>query len=159
MRGAIVARQVLAVMLLVAVFSSIIAARTDRVASALPDWRPYIEAGKTVALALTTIDYRTVDRDVQHILDNATGVFYDDFKSRSAAFTQVVLDAKSTSTSTITETRMDSHDASQLRVFVALTTTTTNEGQPSPPPRDWRLVITVQKVGEAYKASNVEFLR
>jgi hypothetical protein len=159
MRGATVVRPVLAVMLLVAVFASIGTARTDRVATALPDWRPYIEAGKTVALALTTIDYRNVDRDVQHILDNATGVFYDDFKSRSAAFTQVVLDAKSTSTSTITEARVESHDASQVRVFVALTTTTTNEGRPSPSPRDWRLLITVQKVGEAYKASNVEFLR
>lgn len=159
MRGATVVRPVLAVMLLVAVVSGIGTARTERVATALPDWRPYIEAGKTVALALTNIDYRTVDRDVAHILDNATGVFYDDFKSRSAAFTQVVLDAKSTSTSTITEARLDSHDASQVRVFVALTTTTINEGQPSPPPRDWRLLITVQKVGEAYKASSVEFLR
>ena len=54
-----------------------------------------------MALALTTVDYRTVDRDVQHILDNATGVFYDDFKGRPTEFTQVVLDAKSTSTSTI----------------------------------------------------------
>jgi Tfp pilus assembly protein FimT len=159
MRGATVVRPVLAIMLMVAVFSGIGTVRTDRVATALPDWRPYIDAGKTVALALTTIDYRTVDRDVQHILDNATGVFYEDFKSRSAAFTQVVLDAKSTSTSTITESRMDSDDANQAQVFVALTTTTINEGQPSPPPRDWRLLITVQKVGETYKASNVEFLR
>lgn len=146
-------------MLLVAVCCGIGTARTDRVATALPDWRPYIKAGEKVALALTNIGYRTVDRDVQHVLDNATGVFYDDFKSRAAAFTQVVLDAKSTSTSTITEARLDSHDAGQARVFVALTATTINEGQPSPPPRDWRLLITVQKAGEAYKASNVEFLR
>jgi hypothetical protein len=158
MRGMTVVRVLLAVVL-VAAFASIGTVRTNRIATALPDWRPYIEAGKTMALALTTIDYRTVDRDVQHILDNATGVFYDDFKSRSAAFTQVVLDAKSTSTSTITEARMDSHDASRARVFVALTITTTNEGQPSPPPRDWRLLITVQKLGEAYKASNIEFQR
>lgn len=111
-----------------------------------------------LALALTTIDYRTVDRDVQHILDNATGIFYDNFKSRSAAFTQVVLDAKSTSVGTITESRLDSTDAGTVKVFVAVTITTTNEGQPPKPPRDWRLIITVQKVGDAYKASNVEFL-
>ena len=47
-----------------------------------------------------------MDRDVQHVLDDATGVFYDNFKTRSAAFTQVVLDAKSTSTGTITESRL-----------------------------------------------------
>jgi hypothetical protein len=158
MRGATVIRAVLVLHLLVALFASIGTVRIDRIASALPDWRPYVEAGKTVALALTTVDYRTVDRDVQRILDNATGVFYDDFKGRSAEFTQVVLDAKSTSTSTIAEARLDSHDAGQARVFVALSTTTTNAGQPISPPRAWRLLITVQKVGEDYKASNVEFL-
>jgi Mce-associated membrane protein len=67
-----------------------------------------------LALALTTVDYRTVDRDVQRILDNATGAFYDDFNGRSAEFTQVVLDSKSTSTSTISEARLDSHDAGQV---------------------------------------------
>ena len=45
-------------MLLVAVFASI---------------------GGRSALALTTVDYRTVDRDAQRIPDNATGAFYDDF--------------------------------------------------------------------------------
>jgi hypothetical protein len=158
MRGATVVRAVLAVMLLVASFASIGTVRIDRVASALPDWRPYVEAGKTVALALTTVDYRTVDRDVQRILDNATGVFYDDFKGRSADFTQVVLDAKSTSTSTIADAHLDSPDSGLARVFVALSTTTTNAGQPISPPRAWRLLITVQKVGEDYKAANVEFL-
>jgi hypothetical protein len=47
MRGATVVRAVLAMMLLVAVFASIGTVRTERVASALPDWRPYVEAGKT----------------------------------------------------------------------------------------------------------------
>jgi Mce-associated membrane protein len=139
-------------------FVSIGAARTDRVASALPDWRPYIDGGETVALALTTIDYLNVDRDVQHVLDNATGIFYDNFTSRSAAFKQVVLDAKSTSVGTITESRLESTDAGKVKVFVAVTVATTNEGKPPMPPRDWRLMITVQKVGEAYKASTVEFL-
>jgi hypothetical protein len=159
MRGATVVHAVLAIGVLVAAFASIGVVRADRTAAALPDWRPYIDAGETVALALTTIDYRTVDRDVQRVLDNATGIFYDNFKSRSAEFTQVVLDAKSTSTGTITESRLDSADAGQVRVFVAVNVTTTNDGRPPLPPRDWRMVITVQKVGEAYKASNVEFQR
>jgi len=54
------------------------------------------QAGRwALAPALTTVEYRTVDRDVQPILDNATGAFYDDFTGRSAEFTQVVLDSKS----------------------------------------------------------------
>ena len=153
-------RLALVVALVLAVISSIGTIRPDRTAAALPDdWRPYVEAAKTVAVALTTIDYRTVDRDVQRILDNATGPFYDSFKQRSAEFTQVVRDARSTSTSVIDEARLESQHDGQVRAFVGLTTTTTNEGQPPQPPRKWRLLITVQKVGDGYKASGVEFLR
>jgi hypothetical protein len=79
-------------------------------------------------------------------------------KGQSAEFTQVVLDGKSTSTSTISEARLDSHDAGHARVFVALSTTTTIAGQQISPPQAWRLLITLRKVGEDYKASNVEFL-
>src|ERR1700710_3127038 len=135
MRGTTVLRSLLAVVLLAAALMSVETARTSRAASALPDWGPYVEAGKTVALALTTIDYRTVDRDVAHVLDNATAGFYDNFKSRAAEFTQVVLNAKSVSTGTITEARMDSADADQKRVFVAVTVATVNEGQPPQPTR------------------------
>ncbi len=148
----------LAVALLVAAFAGIGTVRTDRVAAALPDWQPYIEAGKATALALTTVDYRTVDRDVQRILDGATGQFYDSFKGRSAGFTQVVLDAKSTSTSTVSDAKLESHEDGRARVFVATDVTTTNAVGPDPPPRSWRLLITVEKVGESYKASQVQFL-
>ncbi len=158
MRGAIVVRALLAVVLLVAVFASFGTVRTNSTASALPDWQPYVDAGKTVALALTTVDYRTVDRDVQRILDNATGTFYDNFKSKSAEFTQVVLNAQSTSTGTIDEARLDSYDDGVARVFVGLTVTTINAGRPAEAPRQWRLLITVHEIGDSYKASGVEFL-
>jgi hypothetical protein len=154
-----VVRMTLGVVLLLAVCVGLGTVRTERVAGALPDWSPYIDAAKTVALALTTVDYRTVDRDVQRILDNATGVFYDNFKSRSAEFTQVVRDAQSTSTGIITEANLQSHDDGAARVLVVVNTTTINAGVPNPDSRVWRLVITVQKVGESYKASTVEFLR
>jgi Mce-associated membrane protein len=61
---------------------------------------PCSRASARSALALTTVDYRTVDRDAQRIPDNATGAFYDDFNGRSAEFTPVVPDGKSTGTST-----------------------------------------------------------
>jgi hypothetical protein len=158
MRGATAVRVVLAV-ILVAVLASVTAVRPNRIAAAIPDWQPYIDAGKTMAQALTTVDYRTVDRDIQRILDNAASPFYDDFSGRSASFAQAVRDAKSTSTSTVNDARLESHDAGLARILVGLTATTINAGQPDPHVRDWRLRITVQKTGGTYKASNVEFLR
>jgi Mce-associated membrane protein len=111
-----------------------------------------------MALALTNVDYQTVDSDVQRILDNATGVFYDDFKNRSAAFAQTVRDAQATSTGTVTEASLESYGGGAARVLVVASSTTTNAGKPIPGPRVWRIRITVQKTGDTYKASNIEFL-
>ncbi len=126
-------------------------------AAAMPDTRPYVDAAKATAQALTTVDYRTVDRDVQRILDSATNPFYDEFEKRSADFTQTVMNAKSTSTGTIDDARLESFDNGQALVFVTATVVTVNEGQPPKAPRQWRLTITVQKVSESFKAATVEF--
>ena len=158
-RGAVVLRFALAVVLVLAVFGILETIQPTGTAAAVPNTQPYVDAGRAIALALTTVDYRTVDRDVQRILDTATNPFYDNFKEKSAEFTQAVLNAKSTSTSTVDEVRLESFDNRQARVFVALTVTTTNVGQPPQPPRHWRLIITVVKVGDADKASGVEFMR
>jgi hypothetical protein len=157
MRRRNVVRVLLAIVLMT-LFASVSTVRPQTSADALPDWQPYVDAGTAMALALTTIDYRTVDRDIQRILDNATDPFYDDFQKRAVDFAQVVRQSQSTSTGTITEARLESQNDGQARVFVAVTVTTANAGVPHPEPRLWRILITVQKVGDAYKASNVEFL-
>jgi hypothetical protein len=61
------------------------------------------------------------------------------------------------STGTIDDARLDSFDNGQARVFVDATVATVTEGQPPHAPRQWRLIITVQKVSESYKTSTVEF--
>ena len=84
----------LAVLLLAEVFAGVSTIGANNAAAIpAPDSQHYVDAATTMAQALTTIDYRYADRDVQRILDNATGTFYDNFKNRSADFIQVVRDA------------------------------------------------------------------
>jgi hypothetical protein len=159
MRSAVVVRAAGAVALLLALCACTGTARTEKAGAALPDWRPYVAAGKTLALDLVAVDYKTVDSDVQRILDNSTGSFYDDFKMRSEEFVKVVREAQSATTATVDEARLQSHDTDRARVLVVLTATTTNAGKPiSTGPRQWRLFVTVQKIADTYKASRVEFL-
>ena len=46
----------------------------------------------------------------------------------------------------------------QAQVLVAVTVKTSNAGAPEQAPRAWRMRITVQKVGDEAKVSNVEFV-
>lgn len=118
----------------------------------------FLQVGRQGALNLTTIDHQQVDADVQRILDSATGTFYDDFERRAQPFKEVVKQAQSKSEGTIAEAGLESEGENEAQVLVAVTVKTSNAGAPEQAPRAWRVRISVQKVGDEAKVSNVEFV-
>jgi Mce-associated membrane protein len=127
--------------------------------SELADQREvFLQVGKQGAINLTTIDYTRVDQDVQRILDSATGAFYDDFQRRAQPFAEVVKQVKSKSVGSVTEAGIKDQTADGAKVVLAVTVDTAVEGQPPQTPRSWRMLISVQQVGDDAKVSNVEFV-
>ncbi|MDT5109985.1 MAG: Mce-associated rane protein [Mycobacterium sp.] len=119
----------------------------------------FLQAARQGAVNLTTIDWQHGDRDVQRILDGATGQFYDDFAKRSQPFIDVVEKTKSTTIGTVTEAGLESQSADSAQVLVAVTVATSNAGAPQSDPHGWRLRIAVTHVGDQAKVSNVEFVQ
>jgi Mce-associated membrane protein len=118
----------------------------------------FLQVGRQGALNLTTIDWQQADADVKRILDSATGTFYDDFQQRAQPFAEVVKQAQSKSVGTISEAGLESESGDGAQVLVAVTVKTSNAGAPDQAPRAWRMRISVQKVGDEAKVSNVEFV-
>ena len=118
----------------------------------------FLQVGRQGALNLTTIDWQQADQDVQRIMDSATGTFYDDFQKRAQPFVEVVKQAQSKSVGTIAEAGLESESDNGAQVLVAVTVKTSNAGAPEQAPRAWRMRISVQKVGDEAKVSNVEFV-
>jgi Mce-associated membrane protein len=118
----------------------------------------FAEVGRQAALNLTTINYTEVDADVQRILASATGAFYDDFSRRSQPFVDVVKHTQSKSEGTVTAAGLESQSGDQAQVLVAVTVQTTNAGSGEQEPRAWRMRISVEKVDDAAKVSNVVFV-
>lgn len=118
----------------------------------------FLQAGRQGALNLTTIDHSRVDADVQRILESATGAFYSDFQQRSAAFAEVVKQARSKSEGTITEAGLESVTDDSGQVLVSVSVQTSNAGAADPAPRQWRMRIGLQQVGSDVKVSNVGFV-
>jgi Mce-associated membrane protein len=118
----------------------------------------FLQVGRQGALNLTTIDWQEADKDVQRILDSATGTFYDDFQKRAQPFVEVVKQAQSKSVGTIAEAGLESESDNSAQVLVAVTVKTSNAGAADQQPRAWRMRISVQKVDSDAKVSNVEFV-
>ncbi|MGB3325654.1 MAG: Mce protein [Mycolicibacterium fortuitum] len=117
-----------------------------------------LQVGKQGAINLTTIDYQRAEADVQRILDSATGTFYDDFSRRSQPFIEVVKKAQAKSVGTVIDAGIESETDDEAQVLVAIGVKTTNAGAAEPEPRSWRMRITVSRLGEGPKVSNVAFV-
>lgn len=117
-----------------------------------------VESARQGALNLTTIDHTRVDADVKRILDSATGSFYDDFEKRSGPFIDVVKKVQSKSVGTITGAGLESQDGDHGQVLVAISVKTSTADAPDQDPRNWRMRISVQKVGDSMKVSDVQFV-
>jgi Mce-associated membrane protein len=118
----------------------------------------YLQVARQGAINLTTIDYQNADADIQRILDSATGQFYDDFSQRSQPFVDVVKQAQSKSTGTVTEAGLESVTDDQADAIVSVAVKTSNAGAPEQQPRLWRMRVTIQRMGEDVKVSNVGFV-
>lgn len=118
-----------------------------------------VQVAEQGAINLTTIDFQHADDDVRRILDSATGKFHNDFRDKSGPFIEVVTKVQSRSVGTVTEAGLESADAHEGCVLLAVTVTTTKKGVPDGEPRHWRMRMTVSRdgTGEA-KVSEVEFV-
>jgi Mce-associated membrane protein len=118
----------------------------------------YLQVGRQGAVNLTTIDWHHADADVQRILAAATGTFYDDFSQRSQPFIDIVKKVQSTSTGTVSAAGLESSTDTDAQALVAVSEQTTTAEAPQQTPRAWRMRISVHKVGNEVKVSNVEFV-
>jgi Mce-associated membrane protein len=118
----------------------------------------YLQAARQAAINLTTIGYADTESDVSRILNSSTGLFHDDFQKRAPDFVQVVKEAQSKSQGTVTAAGIESIDGDQSHVLVAVSVKTATPADADPPPRGWRMRISLQKSNDGPKVSNVEFV-
>jgi Mce-associated membrane protein len=148
----------LAMILAIGTLAGWLGFRTYQAHQAMEQRELFLQAGRQGAVNLTTIDFAEADTDIQRILDSATGTFYDDFSKRSQPFVDVVKQAQSKSVGTVTAAGLESASADQAQVLVAVSVKTSNVGAADNQPRAWRMRISVQKIGDQAKVSNVEFV-
>lgn len=118
----------------------------------------FVQAARQVAVNLSTVDYRHVDADAQRVLDSATGKFYDSFSHRKQSYIDHARRTHSQSVGAVTDAGLESQTGDQGRVLVAVTVRPSNPAQAEQEPQYWRMRVTVRKMGEAAKVSDVEFV-
>jgi Mce-associated membrane protein len=117
-------------------------------------------AARQGVVTLTSLDFNDAKGGVQHILDNSTGSFKDDFAKMAGDFTKVVEQSKVVERGTVQAVGvdLDSMTENSAVVLVASTSEVTNAAGAKQDPRTFRLIVTLTRGGDQLKMSKVEFV-
>jgi Mce-associated membrane protein len=116
----------------------------------------FVQTAQDVAVNLSTVDYQHVDVDVQRIQDSAVGGFADSFAHHKQTYIDNAKQSRSRSLGTVTDSGLESQSGDQGRVLVAVTVKSVDPGDQVP--QFFRMRITVQKIGDGAKVSDVAFV-
>nr|WP_234808664.1 hypothetical protein [Mycolicibacter terrae] len=117
----------------------------------------YAAAARQGVVTLMSLNYETVDDDVQRIIDNSTGEFKKDFESHSEDFTKTARTSKTVTEATATVSGVESMSDNEAVVLVAASTKVTNTAGAKEEPRNWRLTVHMARDGDQLKMSKVDF--
>ncbi|MFF0815755.1 mammalian cell entry protein [Rhodococcus sp. NPDC003318] len=117
-----------------------------------------LDAARGTALNLATIDHTTAQRDVQRVLDGATGQFRDDFAASAESFVAVVEDTEVSTVGRSADAGIESWAGDRGTVLVQVASTVTNRSEPQERSRMWRLRMSMEKVDGAYRTATLEYL-
>ena len=117
----------------------------------------FIEAAKQGVVAVTSIDFNTVKDQVQHIIDDSTGSFRDDFVARSNEFVKVAQASKAVSKGTVTAAAVESMKTDEAVVLLVGSEQITN-AVGNQQPRSFRFRVIVTKDADQLKVSKLELV-
>jgi Mce-associated membrane protein len=115
----------------------------------------FVQTARQEAVNLGTVDYQHADADAQRILDLASGKFYASFSRRKQSYIDTAKQMRSKTVGTVTDAGVESQSGDLGRVLVAVTVSSMDPTQAQREPHYGRMRITVRKVGDVAKITDV----
>jgi Mce-associated membrane protein len=118
----------------------------------------FAAAARQLAVTLMSIDANKARDDVQRIIDNSTGQFKVGMLLTGEDIVKSVEQSKVSTTVAVQGVAVESMANDSAVVLVAAKAEATNPDKSRPPPRQWRIIMTLQRDGGRPKISAVEVL-
>lgn len=118
--------------------------------------RAALEAARTYAIPLTSVDTNDIDKNFAQVLDGATGEFKDLYSQSSAQLRQLLVDNKAESHGTIIDAAVKSASKSRVDVLMFVDQSISNAVNPGPRIDRLRILMTMELVENRWLASHIE---
>jgi Mce-associated membrane protein len=123
------------------------------------DYKAVTAAAKDQTLAFLNIDYQDMDASIAKVLDGSTGSFKEQYSGAKANLKSSATRAKAKSTGKVLSVGISEVGKDDAVVFVAANSqvsNTTTKGKTVP--RYYRLKLTMERQGDRWLTSNLEFV-
>lgn len=117
-----------------------------------------LQAARQQAVNFTTLDHRTLDRDLGRVLEGATGQFRSQFEAGTKDLSELVKANEAVSEGAVLEAGIVSDDADSARVLVVADSTVTNTADPEPQQRHYRMQLDLVLERGQWLVSDLQFV-
>lgn len=122
--------------------------------------RAAVNAATALTLAWASVDYREVDEYISSVQEGATGPFHEQFGNAEPFLRRTLVDNESVQVPTIPPggAALLERRGSEARVIVAMDAQVSNKRTERPQARQYRLQVQLDKAGEEWLVSGLEFI-
>jgi Mce-associated membrane protein len=118
-----------------------------------------IAAASNEVVTLLTVEHATATADLKRLLDGSTAGFHDQLEKQAKTFRNALTAGQVTSTGSIAAAALVSMTGGDKAVVgIAAKATVKNKSSPKGEPRNYRLTVTVVKVGDHWLVSGLTFV-
>lgn len=157
--GRVVALALLALVGVVSLVVLAVAAPKVAAAGAREDRRDEVlHAARQQAVNFTTLDYQTLDRDLQRVLDGSTGDFRKQFEAGTKDLKDLVTKNRAVSKGDVLEAGIVTSDDDSAQVLVVADSTVTNASSAQPEKRHYRIAMDLVRDHGRWLVSDLQFV-
>lgn len=120
--------------------------------------RAAVDAARSYAEVLTTLDSKDIDTHYNAALDGATGRFKDEYGQGAAQLRQVLVDNAATGRGTVIDAAVKSATRTKVEVLLFVDQSITNAINPSPRIDRNRVQMTMELIDGRWLAANVDII-
>jgi Mce-associated membrane protein len=117
-----------------------------------------LDAARKVATDLTSISAENAQQRLDGLAQETTGGFRAQLNTYAAVLQAILQQSNAGSRGTVSEAGVERLDQNSASVLLAVTATVTNNKAPAAQPVSYRLVVQLQREGEKWLASDVNFV-
>ncbi|MGH3958038.1 hypothetical protein [Mycobacterium sp.] len=118
----------------------------------------FAAAARQGAITLMSIDANKARDDVQRIIDDSTGSLKTGMMINAEDLVKSVEESKVSTKVAVKAVAVESITDDSAVVLVAMKSEATNTDKTKPPPRSWRVVMSLRRDAGKIKMSNVEYV-